>query len=271
MNCEKINELIPDYISGNLDSKTRMHIENHLEECANCKQAINEVELVWSKLAEIPQEEPGPQVRTRFYSMLEEYRHEPDYTPAKVSWNEKLSEWLEKFWPRRPVFQLGVAAAFMIFGIVIGLQINYGFRYQGDIAQLREEVHEMRQLVTNSLLDQSSAIERLHGLSMSRFVNDPDEQFLSLLFVTLNSDQNINVRLAAVGALHTFCDNPWVRTELVNSLSNQTSPLVQISLIDLLVEVREKGALEVLRAMANDQKSIEEVKKQARWGINQII
>ncbi|MFC1528681.1 zf-HC2 domain-containing protein [Candidatus Latescibacterota bacterium] len=271
MKCEKINELIPDFISGNLDSKTRMQIENHLGECAECKQAINEVDIVWSKLAEIPQEEPGPQVRTRFYSMLEEYRRELNHHPVKVSRIEKLSEWVEKFWPRRPVFQLGLAAAFMIFGIVIGLRINYGFRYQGDIAELREEVHEMRQMVTSSLLDQSSAVERLHGLSMSSYVNDPDEQFLSLLLVTLNSDPNINVRLAAVNALRTFCDNQWVRTELASSLSNQASPLVQISLIDLLVEVREQGALEVLRAVANDQKSIEEVKKRAKWGINQII
>jgi len=271
MNCEKIKELIPDYIIGNLDSKTRLQIEEHLSKCNGCKQVIEEVNLVWSKLAQIPQEEPGPQVRTRFYSMLEEYRRELDYSPVKVSWNDKLVEWLEKLWPRRPVFQLGVAAAFLVFGIVIGLRINYGFRNQGEMAQLREEVHEIRQLVTNSLLDQSSAIERLHGLSMSRFVKDPDEQFLSLLLVTLNSDPNINVRLAAVNALRTFCDSPWVRTELANSLSNQTSPLVQISLIDLLVEVREQGSLEVLRALIDDQKSIEEVKKRAKWGINQII
>ncbi|MFC1692327.1 zf-HC2 domain-containing protein [Candidatus Latescibacterota bacterium] len=271
MNCEKINKLIPDYISGNLDSKTRLQIDSHITECASCKQSIKEVELVWSKLAQIPQEEPGPQVRTRFYSMLEDYRRELDYSPVKVSWNDKLVEWLEKLWPSRPVFQLGAAVAFMMFGIVIGLRVNYGFRYQGDIAQLREEVHEMRQMVTSSLLDQSSAVERLHGLRMSSYVKDPDEQFLSLLLVTLNSDPNINVRLAAVNALRVFCDSPWVRTELTNSLSSQTSPLVQISLIDLLVEVREQGAFAVFSALIDDQKSIEEVKKRAKWGINQII
>jgi len=271
MKCERIKELIPGYITGNLDSKTKMQIDSHISECAGCKQELENVNLVWSKLAQIPMEEPGPEVRSRFYSMLKSYRHGLDYAPAKLPWNEKLGKWLGQRWFRRPVFQFGFAVILIIFGIIIGQRINYGVHTNGEIAELKDEVREMREMITNSLLNQSSAIERLQGLTMSRSLTDPDEEFLALLLVTLNSDPNVNVRLAAVDALHTFSDNSWVRTELARSLSRQTSPLVQISLIDLMVEIREQKVLEVLRAIIDDQQSIESVKKRARWGIQQII
>ena len=271
MKCKKIQELIPDYISGNLDSKNRVQIDKHISECTGCKQEIEKTNLVWEKLAQIPQEEPGPALRDRFYSMLEEYCHGHDKAPVKLSRNEKLSELLERFLPQRPYFQLGIAAVFLIFGIVIGQRMDLGVGSNGEISQIKEEVMEIRQMVTLSLLNQSSAIERLRGLTMSRQVSDPDEPFLSLLLLTLNFDSNVNVRLAAVDALNMYCDNEWVRTELIKSLSHQRSPLVQISLIDLLVEIREQKALEVLRALSKDQQSIEAVQKRARWGINQII
>jgi len=271
MKCERIRELIPDYISGMLDSKTRLQIDSHISECVGCKKEIEKVNLVWSKLEQIPAEEPGPAIRNRFYSMLEAYRQALDYTQENLSRSGRLNKCLGNLLPRRPVFQLGMSVVLLIFGIVIGQQMSSNIHKNGEMTQLEEEVHEMRKMVTNSLLNQSSAIERLQGLTMSRQVRDPDELFLSLLLLTLNSDTNVNVRLAAVDAIKMYSDNPWVRNELVKSLSFQTSPLVQISLIELLAKIREQKALYVLRTLINDQKSIEAVKNRARWGIQQII
>ena len=271
MKCEKVNEYIMDYICGNLDSETRSCIDSHVAECAGCKQLYEEMKAVWSMLEHIPQEEPTPALRTQFYSMLKAYRHGLNDVPVRSSSNEKPGKWLERWWPRRPVFQFGIAALFLICGIGIGQKMSSVVRTNGDMAQLKGEVHELHQMVTLSLLNQSSAIERLQGLTMSRSIKNPDEEFLSLLLLTLNSDPNVNVRLAAVTTLYTFCDNPWVSSELVKSLTLQTSPLVQISLIDLLAEIQEPKAFEVLRAISDDDRTIEAVKNRARWGINQII
>ena len=129
---------------------------------------------------------------------------------------------------------------------------------------------DMRQLVTLSLLNQSSANERLRGVYMSRDIAEPDDKFLSALVSTLNSDPNVSVRLAAVDALHQFSDFPEVRTDLVTSLPGQTSPLVQISLIDTLVRLRERRALDAFKTIAEDPRSIEPVKKRARMAISTI-
>ena len=126
-------------------------------------------------------------------------------------------------------------------------------------------------MITLSLLDQTSAIERLEGLSMSSNVENPDEEFLSIILYLLNSDTDVNVRLAAVEAMRSFGDNQWVRNELVKSLASQSSPLVQVGLIDLMVELNEQNSLEVLREMADNQYINDTVKQRAKWGIQQIL
>ena len=140
-----------------------------------------------------------------------------------------------------------------------------------DIAGLQEEVSQLKDMVAASLVNQGSAGERMQGLSLASQVEDPDEQFLSLLVVTLNTDPDVNVRLAAIDALTHFRQNDWVRGELVRSLSTQSSPLVQISLIELLVALDEQQAVGVMRALSEDENVLDTVKKRARWGMQQMI
>ena len=101
-------------------------------------------------------------------------------------------------------------------------------------------------------------------------MDQPTESLLSAVFNALNDDPNINVRLAAVDALFLFSDRPGVRDELVRSLSNQTSPLIQISLIDLLVNIQEKRALNALRALIQDKNVDPAVKEHAEAKLEQL-
>ena len=271
MKCEEIKKVLPDYLSSTMDSKTRKKIDEHISECTGCRQEVDAMSHIWSKLEQIPQEEPGSAVRSRFYSMLDAYKFGMNNAPGKKSLSDKLNGWLAGWWPRQPVFQLGIAVAVMIFGILIGIRINYGTTSKNEIVQLKEEMSEMRQLVTLSLLTRSSAIERLQGVTMSRHLVNPDERHLSALVNTLNSDPNVNVRLAAVNTLSQFSDTLWVRNELVESLSHNQSPLVQIYLIDLLAELREQQAFEVLKTLIDNPETMEPVKKRARLVMEKII
>ncbi|MCE5251126.1 HEAT repeat domain-containing protein [bacterium] len=271
MKCEEIQNLIAEYLSGALDADIRKHFDEHISDCSVCRREFEAMSHVWATMGIIPDEEPASSVRTRFYSMLEVYRYGMSHAPAGKPWVDKLSEWLGNWWPRRPVYQLGLTAAVLIFGIGIGQWMNINNHKNGEIAQLREEMAGMRELVTISLLNQSSAVDRLQGVSMSRLVTEPDEKFLSALFRTLNSDPNVNVRLAVTDALQRFSGSEQVRTRLVESLSSQTSPLVQIALINLLVNLKEQKAVDVFRDLTNDKNTIEPVKVRARMGIDKII
>jgi hypothetical protein len=71
--------------------------------------------------------------------------------------------------------------------------------------------------------------------------------------------------------LYFFVNQPSVRQGLIQSLSRQTSPLVQIALIDLIVELREKRATEALKELIEKEKINNEVKQRAEWGIQQLL
>jgi HEAT repeat protein len=138
------------------------------------------------------------------------------------------------------------------------------------VAKLREEVHNMYQLVTISLLQQQSASERLRGLSWSQRVSQPDPEVLSALLQVLNYDPNVNVRLAAVDALSQFSGQQNVRQGLIQGLTRQASPLVQIALIDLLVSLHERNSVDTLKHLVKDQRLNESVKQRAEWGLKQL-
>ena len=129
----------------------------------------------------------------------------------------------------------------------------------------------MRQTAALSLLSQPSASDRLQGISYSTAVHNPNVKTLAALVNTLNNDPNPNVRLAAVEALYLFRNQPGVKESLLDSLAVQSSPLVQVALIDLLVEIREQRAAEALKALIKNAKLDPDVKKLAEQGIKQLI
>ncbi|MBN1832828.1 MAG: HEAT repeat domain-containing protein [Deltaproteobacteria bacterium] len=270
MKCEEIRVLIPDYLSETLDQQVKSRIDEHTLSCADCRREIDALALVWSKMEGLSEEEPGPAIRTRFYTMLEAYKHGVENAPQRPSMFERLNERLRVWWPRQPVFQFCVTAIFLIVGLTIGLRVNTVSRSTGELERLNKEMTEMRQLVTLSLLNQPIASDRLRGVFMSRDIPEPDDRYLAALVTTLNSDPNVSVRLAAVDALQRFSDSSDVRTDLVASLPRQTSPLVQISLIDTLVRLREKRAVDAFKIIAENPRSIEPVKKRAKMGLDTI-
>jgi len=271
MKCERIRTSFPEYIGGSLNPEERRCIEKHLSECEKCAKELASMSEMWAELGRITPEEPSPSLRTAFYEKLETWRaHTVDESlaePVRLKRSGMSNPFIRLLAVSRPV----LAAACLILGVAAGMGIERSATPRRDVAELRKEVTELHGMVTASLLNQSSAIERLKGIALSRQLKEPGDEVLSLLLLKLNSDSNVNVRLAAVGALSGMSDLPWIRAELVASLSRETSPLVQIALIDLLAGLRETRAVEVMRALSLDTATNETVKKHARWGIQQLL
>ena len=87
---------------------------------------------------------------------------------------------------------------------------------------------------------------------------------------TLMHDANVNVRLASIDALKRFAERDGVRTAAIRALDTQTSPLVQMALIDFVVETQERGALDALRRLSRDDMANEAVRARAKWGIDHL-
>jgi uncharacterized membrane protein len=132
-----------------------------------------------------------------------------------------------------------MAAACLIAGFFGGRGMT---PQNSDVAELRKEMSGMRQLVTLSLLQQQSASERLRGVTWAYQSETSDMEVLSALLRTINTDPNVNVRLAAIDAVRNFASSPVARRGLVQALPKQTSPLAQIALVDALVDLRQSDA-----------------------------
>ena len=77
---------------------------------------------------------------------------------------------------------------------------------------------------------------------------------VAALFTRLLEDPNVNVRLAALEALRPTANRADHRGRLVEAVSRQDSPLVALSLIDLLIESGTPAARHDLeQLLANDQ------------------
>jgi hypothetical protein len=77
--------------------------------------------------------------------------------------------------------------------------------------------------------------------------------------------------MAAAYALTKFTGIQSVRDSLVKSLSIQTDPIVQVTLINILVELKEKSALKPIEQIISSDKTIKEVKKVAENGVKLLI
>jgi HEAT repeat protein len=78
------------------------------------------------------------------------------------------------------------------------------------------------------------------------------------------------VRLAALDAVSRYGDRPEVRRELVDVLQTTQSPMVQVALIDLLVDLHDKSAVPQFRKFQQDPNVNPTVKKRVDWGIQQL-
>ncbi len=270
MKCKRAQKHFPDLLTGELDKNIRVEIEDHIATCASCKKEWEKLSSLWEKVGILPEEQPSKKMHDRFYAMLEAYKQGVLHEKATPKRSEILNDWLERWWPRKPAFQFAFAMGLLIVGVLIGSFFTPRVPVNGEVAQLRDEVHSMSQLVTLSLLEKQSASERLRGVSFTYRIEQPDTQVLTALLDTLNYDPNVNVRLAAADALYLFHDKEMVKEGLVQSIPHQRSPLVQIALIDLMVEIRERQAIEALRQLIKDNKLYPAVKERAEWGIQQL-
>jgi hypothetical protein len=259
MNCVEIKEKYADYLMGDIDEAARREIQDHITDCASCREELESLSAIWTRLGVLSEEQPGPALRERFYSMLEAQKHDLGKEKARTHA------------ARRPAFSFAFSLLFLIVGLAGGYFLTSSRQDGKRLALLHQEIQDMRQTVAMSLLSQSSPSARLEGVSWSSQVTNPTEKTLEILFRTLNSDPNTNVRLAAVDALYLFRDRPSVKNSLIQSLAKQSSPLVQVALIDLLVGIRESRAADALKQLLQSAKLNPEVKSHAELGLKQLI
>lgn len=245
-------------------NKSRDRIERHLQECESCATTYLNIARTLALVGDLDVPE-----RDERYGLEVWRRIRHDLPPPEPPWFKGLIAW------HRSVL-VGAAAILIMAAFVAGRYWpRPGFASQAalqpsSLAELRGELREMREMLTLSLMQQQSATERLRGVSGSAQIDQPGNEIVGALLDTLMHDPNVNVRLACVDALRRFSGQDQVRRATIQALGESSFPLVQIALIDYIVEIKDKQAVDALRRLSEDSMSNEAVRGRAVWGLRQL-
>lgn len=267
MKCERAAELIPEYLEDSLGQEDSKLIEGHLEECAACQQLA----MLARKLAALPQEKPRPALRVGFQAVLDAYEEGRTERLSVGMGRLRPAGW-SMSWFRTPFAAVAGTVALLVLGFLGGRYINNegNARSQQEIAAMQTDLTGMRQLMVLSMLQEESASERLQGVSWSTRQQQADPKILAALLRTLQYDSSVDVRLAALDALSRYGNRPQVRQGLAEALDEKQSPLVQVELIDLLVQLRDRSVVDQLRKIQEDSTSDPAVRQRAQRAISEL-
>lgn len=257
---EEISALLIEYLEGGLLPQERRDLEARLAGDPNLRRELESLRLVMDTLDATPKEAPSPQLRKRFEAMLAAEMKEAA-APAPSGLRIYRWEWAA-----------AAAIALLVIGGGLGVLWQKNLRQQQQIDALVAEVVNTRKMMVLSMLQEPSASQRIKAVNTVR--QEPasiDNQVIFALVNTLNTDDNVNVRVKAAEALLNFVDHPGVVGALAESLSRQDSPEVQIALIDLLVAARATEAVPGFQEILKRDDVMEVVKNKAASGIGQLM
>ena len=262
--CDEIDSLLIEYWEGNLSKARRTEIEQHIESCTYCRAAWEEYKELFILVENDALQQPSAMMHEKFKDMLLAESEIAAFLPADEE-VKPMSKQTKSF----PAW-LRIAASIILLagGVLIGMRVAPPKDSNGaQIAALNTEVKEMKEALMVTLLSNESASERLKAVSYTEDMNQPDGKVIGALIHTMNWDNNVNVRLAAAYSLDKFSASQQVRDSLVASLSRQKEPVMQVVLINILAERREPKAIEPIRKILSDKKSLQPVKDIAEKGL----
>ncbi|MFH0843693.1 MAG: hypothetical protein V1903_13895 [Bacteroidota bacterium] len=240
---EKMSELL----HGSLSPEEEEQIITGLEKSGISRQEIEAMRSVGRLIEKTPVPEPAEKMDQRFYKMLAEekekiFRGDPE-SGAKRPLNVYLLT---------PGLRVAAGIALFLLGWFTSGWFGSVPADNRQIADLAGEVKQLKETLVLTMMQQSSSVERIKAVSMVSEFEVADSRIVEALVGVLNHDSNDNVRLLALEALVRYSSVPEVREDLVASISNQTSPLVQLRLTEIMVAINEKRAAPEFQKMLQD-------------------
>ena len=241
MKKEKLEELVAEYLNGDMSPQQKEEFKKILKQNGFALNELLELENLFNQLDDFEVPEPSEKMDEYFYSLLEEFKEKEQKSDQK---KENAVSFFQSFFPQKYIPQIAYSLLLLIIGWAAGAWILPSSRYENQIVQMTSQIQDMREMMMLTMIDQPSATERIKAVNLTNNFETADDKIVHALLKTLNNDENENVRLITVEALYEFADNPKVREGLIQSISKQESPLVQIALADIMISLQEKKSID---------------------------
>ncbi len=261
---EAINEDIAiewymDHLTGELDEDKSAKLKAFLETHPELRKELNADQTLWDQLGKIETPAPSAAMDARFEAALSGYLAG---STKKTRHTIQIPDWLVLHWRS--------GLAFSLLGLVLGFVLFRNPAQQSEISALTNEVQGMKKMMMLTLIEQPGAQQRIKAVSMAQDFVEVDDKVIHVLANTLQTDNNVNVRLAAIDALLSYWENATARQVLVESIAFQSSPIVQSAIADAMLSLREKQAIGEFEKLMTDEEINEAVKMKIVSTIDQL-
>jgi len=254
MKCEEYKEHLADWHMGRLEPADAAELEQHLNTCADCREALAATGFVLDSINNLQDPEPPIQLKADFRAMLDDFKAKE----KKSVFRGNIWSWLLQ--PRLP----------LAYGLVILLCIG-GAYLLGRSNKQGQEAQERKQAMLLTMLDNPLASERMKAVNYTGDLKEVDKRLIAALLATLNNDPNVNVRLSTLEALAALGDHSEVRTGLIKSITTQDSPIIQLAIADVMLKLQEKGSVGSFRELLKQKGLDDEVRKKVKETITKLI
>ena len=268
MKKAKFEERIAEYLSGEMSPQQKEELKQILKQNGYELNDLEDLENMFKELDEFRVPEPSKKMDDRFYSMIEEFKGKERKIEKK---KEKVDSIFNSLFPQKYIPQLAYSLLLLIIGWAVGTWIFPTTKYENQLTQMSTQIREMRQVMMLSMLDLPSATERIKAVNITNKLDNVGDKIIKALLYTLNNDPNENVRIITVEALVDFADDPRVRKGLIQSITKQESPLVQIALADAMLVLQGKNAVEQFKQLLQKKDLNDTVRNRLERTVNFLM
>ncbi|MCH8568771.1 MAG: HEAT repeat domain-containing protein [Balneolales bacterium] len=265
MTEEKYVHLITGFFQDSLSAEEAKELQKLMDEGRINRSEIEELNKVYTDLeaADSVGSINSDRMKLRFEKILHEEKSET-VPPNAIS--SKGAVIFRQYW------LAAAASALILFlaGFSAGLMFGTGQGASAELTAVQQEVERIKNTLVFQAYQRSSASERIHAVGLSSSMPHADDQLILILIHTMNNDPNINVRLASIDALRSFGAKENVRAAFIQSLGMQQHPLVQISLIDVLVDLDDREAVAEMERLLATEDTLPEIRDRLIRGISEL-
>ncbi len=260
-NCQNAIEALLGQMEN--ESFQEQELEIFCQQYPDCSESLRATYATWQSLEELEVPKSSPVMDAGFYKMLNEFQTEQNKR------NQSIFGFISKIF-EGPGLKWAVLAGMFLLGMVSG-SIFWSGQSGETMAVVEEESLNKVNLSYAKLTSTESVTDRLQGIQMVKEMVELDNRIIEALNRALLNDENENVRLSAIETMLHFTDNPKVRENLIRAIPYQDSPLIQMTLAEVVIALEEKSAIVEIRELLENQALELEVKMKMEETIELLL
>ncbi len=255
-----MTDLIQDYFDNSLDGDKLNEFEELLKNSPSFKKEVDEYRLLFDAFEKETDIIPPASLKTNFLSMLKDQKR---MQGKVVGLKRQPINWFTA------TLKIAAGIALLISAFFFGKYSEKNV-LKNEFASMQEETIKLKQTAMISLLENQSASKRIQGVHYIDDLIDPDEAIISALADRMLNDENTNVRLSAMEALTKFKNSETVKNAFIKALKTEKDPSIQIAIIQALVKIQEKKAIEPMQKLLEQEDTQPFIKNEIKIGLPKI-